>query len=260
MKRWLSAARVTAIASVAAIVTLTAPPSGFSDTTPTSIMVVGDSISVGCGTVPLSGWCANLSTLLTERGIPHSIAAHALSGWSCGTLATDFPARFNAIHPTVVIMACGTNDAPQSQSAMGALGEKWRTMVEYSKTHGALILPVFIQYSDVEINEENGRSWLLSGEGNANDTIFTNMQYYASAGWFVGLADLQRVPGDLNYLNGGTDGIHPNALGHRVYASIFYRAMKDHYGWPDTVPEPCGMFGHRRIYGPPPFIPCTSMQ
>lgn len=227
-----------------------------------SIMVVGDSISVGCGTTPLTGWCADLSTLLTERGIAHSIDAHAISGWSCISLAAGFPARFDAIQPHLVIMACGTNDAPSTQAAMDAMGEKWRTMVEYAWTHRGTrdtrILPVFIQYSDIEINEENGRSWLLSGEGRANDTIYVNMNLYDPSVWFAGLADLQRVPGDLNYLIGGTDGIHPNQLGNHVYADIFYRAVKDHYGWPDTVGEPCGMFGHRWIYWPPPFIPCTS--
>lgn len=227
---------------------------------PLRILVVGDSISVGCGQEPQAGWCGEFSTLLTQRGIAHSIAGHVHSGWSCQALRADFAAAFEAADPDVVIMNCGTNDVPAGAPDEG-LGWAWRWMTEYSYTHGALILPVFIQYSNPEINQKAGRGWLLGGEANANDTIFTNRQYYVNApSFFAGLADLQQVPGDWNYLNGGTDGIHPNALGNRVYAAIFYRALRANYAWPDTVPQPCGMFGHRAIYAPPPFTACSSMS
>jgi lysophospholipase L1-like esterase len=227
---------------------------------PLVIMAVGDSISMGCTTTPMGGWCGGLDALLTARGIDHSIATHADYGLSCVALSAGFAARFNQIQPDLVILNCGTNDAPSTQAQKNYMGERWRTMVEYAWTHSAHILPVLVQYSNREINEENNRTWLLPGEGAANDVIYTNMQYYISAGWFVGLADLQRVPGDWNYLSGGTDGIHPNAFGYGVYAAIFYRAMRAHYGWPDTVAEPCGMWGHRTIYGPPTYTACTVMS
>jgi lysophospholipase L1-like esterase len=230
------------------------------DEPPLNIMVVGDSISVGCDDAPLGGWCTMFSTLLTQNGINHTIAGHVISGYSCSGLSTGFPARFNEINPDVVIMNCGTNDAPNDTAAMNYMGEKWRTMVEYSWTHGALILPVFIQYSNREINDEVGRGWLVPGEGHANDVIYVNMQYYISAGWFVGLADLQQIPGDWNYLAGGTDGIHPNDMGKNVMATIMYRAMRGHYGWPNTVQKPCGMWGHRIEYGPPAYTACTEMN
>jgi lysophospholipase L1-like esterase len=225
---------------------------------PLKIMIVGDSISIGCSRTPMDGWCAELSTLLTQRNITHTISAHTIGGYSCSALSNGFAAAFDQNTPNVVIMNCGTNDAPNDQESKDHMGQQWRTMVEYSWTHGAHILPVFIQYSNPEINEENGRGWLLPGEGNANDVIYTNMQYYTAAGWFVGLADLQKVPGNWDYLLGGTDVIHPNPLGHHTYAAIFYRAMRTFYDWPDDVPEPCGMWGHREIYDPPAYIPCTT--
>lgn len=224
-----------------------------------SIMVVGDSISLGCDSVPLGGWCSQLSSLLAERGISHTIAGHVISGWSCGSLSAGFASRFDQIQPDVVIMNCGTNDAPQNQTQKDSMGTAWRIMVEYAYTHGALILPVFIQYSNVEINNENGRWWLVPGERNANDTIYVNHLYYVNAGWFVGLADFQQIPGTWDYLNGGTDGIHPNLLGQSVYATIVYRAMQTHYGWPATVQARCGMWGHSVEYNAPDFTPCVSM-
>jgi lysophospholipase L1-like esterase len=230
------------------------------DVAPLRIMVVGDSISVGCDATPPTSWCGELDALLTDRGIPHAISAHAISGWSCQALAdTGFVARFTAVQPNVVIMNCGTNDVPSTPAARDRMGEKWRTMVEYSWTHGAHILPVFVGYSNPEINAKNGRGWLLDGEGAANDTIYSQLGYYQPAGWFVGLADLQRVPGDWNYLKGGTDGIHPNGFGNQVYGRIFYRSMRAYYGWPDDVAEPCGLWGHRVIYNPPAYTPCTLM-
>lgn len=229
---------------------------------PLRIMIVGDSISLGCDDVPVAGWCGELTTLLADRGITVSIAGVVHSGWSCGALVSEYAARFNQLQPNVVILACGTNDVPNNPATAATLGTAWRTMVEYAYTHGALSVPVFVQYSNKEINDNVGRSWLIPGEGMANDTIYANRQLYVSATplWFAGLIDFQRVPGDWNYLNGGTDGIHPNALGKQVYAKIVYRALRETYGWPDTVSEPCGMWGHRAIYAPGNFTPCTALN
>lgn len=222
-------------------------------------MVVGDSISEGCDSVPLYGWCSELSALLTARGITHTIAGRVVVGASCVTLEPGFASRFDQIQPDLVIMNCGTNDSTGTQAQLDWLGNRWRTMVEYSHTHGAMVLPVFIQYSNPEINDENNRGYLVNSEGAVNDVVYIQIQYYQAYGWFAGLADLQRIPGDWNYLNGGTDGIHPNSFGKKIYAIVFYRALQEFYGWSATVGEPCGMWAHRRIYNPPTFTDCVSM-
>lgn len=245
-----------AVITTIAVMFTTAFPA-MSDTS-LNIMVEGDSISLGCDSVPLAGWCAGLSGLLDDRSIQHTIAGDVHSGWSCTSLASTFKARFDQIQPDLLILNCGTNDVPNTPAAQDAMGTAWRTMVEYAHAHGALVLPVFVQYSNPEINAKNGRAWLVSGEANANDVIYRNRQYYVNyPGWFAGLADFQQVPGNWDFLNGGTDGIHPNPTGQRAYAAIVYRALKDTYGWPDTVPTPCSMWGHRDIYDPPPYIPCS---
>lgn len=223
------------------------------------IFVVGDSISAGCGNNPPTTWCGPFDEILTTNQIPHVIGAYAIPGWSCQTLwSQGFRDSVVAFQPDLVVMNCGTNDVPNSQATKDAMGTAWRSMVEYVKTHtGAMILPALIQYSNPEIQDRYGRSWLIPGEKNANDVMYFNWQYYPS--WFAGVVDLQRVPGDYSYLNDGSDGIHPNAFGEKVYAAIFYRAVRGYYGWPDNVDEPCGMFGHWRDYGVPPagWIKCS---
>lgn len=252
---------VVAIVATAFLITgpAIAQPSHRATGDPLSIMVVGDSISLGCDSAPLFGWCAELDSILTTRGIDHTIAGHVISGQSCVTLESGFATRFNAIDPDLVIMACGTNDATATQAQIDWLGDRWRTMVEYAHTHGAMLLPSFVQYSNPEINAENGRGWLVGSEGAANDTFFRQMAYYSPYGWFAGLVDFQKVPGDWTYVAGGSDGIHPNSLGQQVYAVLVYLALRVFYGWPDTVATPCGMWGHRVVYDPPTYITCTSL-
>jgi lysophospholipase L1-like esterase len=252
---------VVAIVATAFLVTgpAVAQPSHLATDDQISIMVVGDSISFGCDSTPLSGWCADLDSLLTTRGIDHTIAGHVIPEQSCVTLQPGFAARFTAITPDLVIMACGTNDATATQAQIDWLGDRWRTMVEYAHTNGAMVLPSFVQYSNPEINAKNGRGWLVGSEGSVNDTIFRQLPYYQPYGWFAGLVDFQQVPGDWNNLNGGNDGIHPNTLGKQVYAALVYRSLQAFYGWPATVAAPCGMWGHRAIYEPPSYITCTGM-
>lgn len=227
--------------------------------TPLKIMVLGDSISAGCGVHPLTGWCKEFADILDSKEIGYQISAWAISGRSCSSLQPGFKAAFDKAQPNVVVMSCGTNDVPNDGKSKEVMGAAWRTMVEYSWTHGAHVLPVFVGYSNPEINQAAGRGWLVNGEATANDVIYENMKYYQSAGWFVGLADMQIVPGDWNFLNGGTDGIHPNELGAKVMAMLYYRAMRAFYGWPDSVAVPCGMWGHRSGYGPREFVACASV-
>lgn len=257
-RRW-SLALLATIAMLSAALVGGSAASGRTVGIPLKILVVGDSISVGCETVPLAGWCAEFSSLLSKRGVSHSIYGHVHGGWSCAALQPGFAQSFQSRDPDLVIMNCGTNDVPGSPNDP-VMGEKWRMMVEYAHIYGAKVLPVFVQYSNPEINAENGRAWLIGGEGNANDTIYNNMQYYQPYGWFAGIADLQQVPGNWDYLKGGVDGIHPSEYGNKVYAALFYRSLRGYYQWPDTVPVPCGMWGHREIYDAPQYQPCPQLM
>lgn len=227
----------------------------------TKFLIVGDSISASCNNPgQAQGWCTDFDTILTSVGVKHEINGHATPGWSCSNLQQGFAARFDQVMPDIVIIACGTNDAPNSQAAKDQLGWAWRSMAEYSYTHGAKVLATLIQYSEREIQAKYSRSWLMTGEENANDTIYSNAYLYGAIpnSMILGFADLQKIPPTLDYLLGGSDGIHPTDIGHRVYAATYYRALAPAMGWPDAVKEPCGKYGHRPIYSEPAYIRCPS--
>jgi lysophospholipase L1-like esterase len=224
---------------------------------PLLIEVVGDSISSGCGNSPPSSWCHYFDEHLNDAGIPHVITAHAVPGWTCSRLWTDgYVASLEANNPKLVIIACGTNDAPSDDSGDAQLGWAWRNMVESAYNHGAKVLPAFIQYSVPDIQDAAGRSWLVPGEIRANNAIWANWTLYRSTAIFAGLVDFQRVPGTRTYLDAG--GIHPNSLGNRVMGALVYRALKDGYGWPDVVAQPCGLWGFKPGTQPAEYTPCTG--
>lgn len=210
---------------------------------------MGDSISSLCGTVPAGGWCGPLTQILTDAGVPAVILNRAVSGTDCGYAAANINGWLAADTPDLVIVACGTNEDTSSPAAVVHAGEHWRTIIEAAHIAGALTLPVFIQYSNPTLQAAAGRTWLVPGEQRFNDqVVYQNLHYYQPYGWFAGLLDLQQVPSSADYtLRTGTggvwDGIHPTALGYQVYAALIYRELRNTYGWPDTVPQPCGMTG-----------------
>jgi lysophospholipase L1-like esterase len=224
------------------------------------IHVVGDSISAGCGENPQASWCKYLDQLLSDRGIPHTITAQAHGGWTCYRLWTDgYTAAVQAADPDIVIVNCGTNDAPSDPAGDDRLGWAWRNMVETAWQNEANVLPVFIQYSATDIQDAAGRSWLVPGEVRANNAIWANWTLYTSTPLFAGIVDLQRVPGNRTYLKGGTDGIHPNDLGNKVYAALMYRGMREHFSWPNDVTQPCGMWGYQPGKTPAAYDLCTGI-
>lgn len=227
------------------------------DPAPLRILAVGDSITAQCAPAGTTGWCGRLLDLLAARGIAATVTVAATSGAACGPLAAGLGAGLTA-GVDLVVINCGTNNDTSTQAARDALGAQWRTLVEAAHVGGAMVLPVLIQYSDPEVEAAAGRSWLVPSEVRANDILYSNWHYYQPAGWFAGTLDLQQIPGDRDYL---ADGVHPGPLGQYTIAALTYRALRAYYGWPDDVPQPCGMWGHR----PDPaylqyvsFIPCTA--
>lgn len=225
------------------------------------VMVLGDSITVGCTTTPPTGWCGPLSTMLTASGIQHTITGHAVSGVDCGYWAQRIDAILPTDQPDVVLINCGTNNDGNSPLGRERLGEQYRTILEAIHVHNPTTKAAvgLIGYSNFEIQNAQGRAWLRTSEPAVNDTIYYNViRYYLPAGWPIVFADFQRMPGTSDYLNGGSDGIHPNsALGHKTMAAIWYRSLVAPLGLMDNVPEPCGMWGHRPTYQEPEFISCT---
>jgi len=212
-------------------------------TTNLKVGVVGDSIANSCAAAD-RGMCGALDELFAARGIHATYFLATIPSASCGgVINAEISMLTN--HPDLVIVMCGTNNPTGTAAERDQLGWEWRTLVENARVAGAMILPALIQYSDPGINAAVGRGWLVDGEARANDTIYAQWHYYDPSGWFAGHLDLQQIPGNRDYLAGGNDGIHPNHLGQQIYAVLIYRALRMFYNWPDTVPQPCGMWGAR---------------
>jgi lysophospholipase L1-like esterase len=253
-------ARLVALLLLAVVALAPATPAHPDPTpTPLRIGVVADSTAESC-TLPGAGICGYLDQLLTARGVAVTWHPAVVPGASCGGLVAAQASMLAAHSPHLVVILCGTNNATGSAAQRAQLGAEWRTLVEAAHVAGAMVLPALIQYSDPGISAWQGRGWLPESEARANDVLYGQWGYYDPAGWFAGKLDLQVIPGNRDYLAGGTDGIHPNSLGQQVYAVLIYRALRAHYGWPDDVPLPCGLWGAR----PDPayqqyvsYIPCA---
>jgi lysophospholipase L1-like esterase len=225
------------------------------------ILTLGNSITAPCGNTPPGGYCGPLDAMLSAAGVAHVFVNEAVSGTDCGYTSTNIRTFLTRDLPNpspndIVLLDCGTNNVPgpKGSSSANALGTQWRTIVEAVHGYGVRLGVSFIGYSNPRNASTFGAS-LPALEANANDEIFRNLQLYPRT-WFAGLADFQQLPGDLDYLDSG--GIHPNALGATRMAAIWYRSLRSTTGWPDTVPQPCGMWGYRPGGTPPSFTACTA--
>lgn len=218
------------------------------------ILVLGDSISQDCGHTPPGGWCAELDAQLTMAGVPHVIMARALGGAQCSYNSTVINTTLQQYAPDLVLLYCGTNNDGGTAAGRTAMGEQWRTIVEATHVYGARIAVARLGYSNPEVSQQAGRSWMVPNEQLINDQINSDIQYYLAPGWFTGIVDLRIVPGTPDYLAnfndaGGLDGIHPSAYGARVIGQLWYDALAagtvpgTGTGWP-RHPLPAGLWGH----------------
>lgn len=201
------------------------------------VLAVGDSITMPCTSSPPSGWCGRLSTLLTQAGVTHEIRALAKSGESCLWVADRLVAELAAHPANLVIINCGTGNAMVTAPERAAFEIQWRFILETSHAAGALVLPTFLLYSIDAIQQTQGRPWMLTREREVNRTICSMVKSYPD-GWRAGVLDLQPIPSTTTYIEGGTDGIHPNAYGNEVYGTLAYRALRGRYAWSLSVPSP----------------------
>lgn len=234
------------------------PTAGRAEAAPLRILAVGDSITAD------GRWQAELDRLLTTNGVLHSIDTEAVGGTSCAWWPTRMAAILAAHQPDLVILYCGTNDDPNRQ-AYGEPETRWamRSMIEaahsYRPGNPPKILPSLIGMSDPMMSPQ----WLLDNEYKTVDNLWVAQTPYRNSGWFAGLLDLQQLPATADYLDGdtcnpatATCSVHPNAKGYRTIGQLAYRAVRASMGWPDTVPQPCGMYGHRRLYPRPTYTAC----
>lgn len=225
-------------------------------TTTLRIMTVGDSITAGRTSEGSGCWQDELARLCSAyAGVCLDVRNLAVAG----TRTTYWPSRIKALlgqhQPDLVTFFTGTND-DVAEMCFGepATSWAWRSTVEAIhayRTPPTLIVPALIQYSDPLIAPQ----WLLDSQPITNDRIYREWSRYNNTpGWFAGVCDFQRIPATADYLDDG--GIHPTARGYRAMGRIVYDAIQAAMGWPACQEPPLsGMYGHRRGYPRPPYIP-----
>lgn len=234
--------------------------------TPVRILAVGDSITAACQ------WQQELDRLLTKAWVPHVITTYAVGGTSCRYWTDKITDVVAAAQPDLAYLYCGTNDNP-NDSCYGESCTAWayRSLVEAIHNYRpakAWVVPTLIGYSDGTMSPD----WLwITNEPRANDTIYSQFLYYtppATQSWFAGIADVQKMPGTGDYLDGDTCNpatttcaVHPNAKGYRTIGRIMYDSVAPNLGWPAATalgePVLCGMYGHRKGGTRPQYTPCN---
>lgn len=222
--------------------------------TPLRILTIGDSMS------EQGIWQDKLSEMLTSSGIPNEIVDVSVGGTNCHYWTSRLTAALQAHNPDLLVISCGTNDDP-NQKIWGEPITGWslRTLIEtaynWRPSNRVKVLTSLIQYSDPKIAPD----WLLSNEPRTNDILYRNMLYYPRGTILAGIADFQYIPSTATYLDSG--GIHPTDRGYGYMARIAYDAAKGTMGWPELNPEEypplCDLYGHRKGFARPSFVPCV---
>lgn len=248
-----------AVAGIMAAVTWSlTPPARTADPAPVKILTIGDSITHN-GTVPAvtsfgPAYRTELSRLLGLANVAHVYEVSAWPGQSCAYIANELPAQMAAYTPDLVILSCGTNDAP------GTTESAYRSILATLGTTPAVIS--WIGYIDPRIAPQ--APWLLPNQRAANDAIYRARFFTPAA--TPPVADFQVIPGDAEHLvpyNGTTpDGIHPTARGYKAMAHIVYAKAAPLMGWPSLAalgePPVCGLRGNWHQYPEP--LPSRDYQ
>lgn len=237
-------------AALLLLAALLSPARVAADPPPVRILTIGDSITAA------GQWQAELGGLLAVNGVAHVMVNAAVGGTRCDYWPSRIAGLLATHQPDLVTLFCGTNDDVNASCyGESCTSWAWRATVEaihaWRPATPARVLPAFVQYSDPLIAPQ----WLLDSEPVTNDRIYGQWVRYPSS-WFAGLADLQLVPATADYLDDG--GVHPTERGYRVIGRLVYDAARPAMGWPaSTEAAPCGLYGHRRGYPRPAYVPCS---
>lgn len=185
-------------------------------TRPLTILVAGDSITVGGNSVDRTGYRGWLVDLLDRQDITANLVLAGGNGLGLTAVASAVAAALPTVHPDLVLLAVGTNDA------YGPVGSAWGT------AYGALADLVLASSPTVK---------LVMAKLSLTDTIWNagmapNEQvingYVGSAftarqaGGRVALADMSVIPS--SWLSDGP-GLHPGDPAYLWMARIWLAAI-----------------------------------
>lgn len=78
-----------------------------------SVLAVGDSITMGTGSVDMTGYAGMLPVLLDRLGVNATVTRCAQGGYTLREIEPLVPAALTASNPDIVLVTLGTNDAAQ---------------------------------------------------------------------------------------------------------------------------------------------------
>jgi acyl-CoA thioesterase I len=114
------------------------------DALPTTIVVVGDSLSAEYGLRRGTGWVALLGEKLKQESIPAQVINASISGDTSSGGRARLPALLAQHHPTHVIIELGGNDALRGLS-LQATQDNLNQMTRAAQKAGAKVLLVGMQ-------------------------------------------------------------------------------------------------------------------
>jgi acyl-CoA thioesterase-1 len=106
---------------------------------PSTILVVGDSISAGYGLAPDTGWVTLLARRVAQRSPAYQVVNASISGDTTAGGRARLPALLAEHHPAVVVIELGGNDGLRGGD-LAATRSNLDAMIDASTKAGARVL------------------------------------------------------------------------------------------------------------------------
>lgn len=186
--------------------------------TPSTLLVLGDSISAAYGVAPGKGWVALLRERLADHDPARAVINASISGETTERGQTRLPAALERDGPTVVVIQLGLNDGMQGLP-LEAMRANLAGMVEQAQASGARVLLLGVRLP-ARYGSDYGRRFEDVYQEVADATGATLVPRALAAAGDDNVADRRE-----RLLGGGS--VHPDARGH---ALILENA------WPGLLP------------------------
>lgn len=172
---------------------------------PSTLLVLGDSISAAYGVAPARGWVALLRARLADRDPAWEVVNASISGETTERGRIRLPAALERHEPAVVVIQLGLNDGMQGLP-LEAMRANLAWMVERAQASGARVLLLGVRLP-ARYGSDYGRRFEAVYQEVADATGATLAPR--------ALADVQdRDVGDRRERLLGGGSVHPDGRGH----------------------------------------------
>ena len=182
---------------------------------PSTILVYGDSLSAAYGIRPEQGWVALLAQRLTAQGYGYQVINASVSGETSGGGRERLPRALQLHRPGIVILELGANDALRGLPVDG-IRDNLAGMVQLSQAARARVLLV-----GMRMPPNYGPRYT---EGFARIFAEVANQYHLPLVPFL----LDKVALDPALMQ--TDGLHPDAAGEPAVLDTLWPHLKPMLG------------------------------